>query len=177
MAHGYKTLPSCGGPLRAGADFALLLESLSRPASTLSRAWPSTMPQQHRALAYSVWARPWGDLPVVYVALALWHLGYPDQALKRSHDALTLAQELSHPFSLAYALHFAGMLPQLRRESAGSPGAGRGNDTLCTEQGFSYWLAYGTILWGWALAEQGQREEGIAQMRQGLAALGPQGQS
>ena len=39
-----------------------------------------------------------------YACLALWFLGYPDQALKRSQEALTLAQELSHPFSLAFAL-------------------------------------------------------------------------
>ena len=42
---------------------------------------------------------------------------------------------------------------------------------LSTEQGFAHWLATGTILRGWALAEQGQREEGITQMHQGLAAL------
>jgi len=36
-----------------------------------------------------------------YMALALWPLGYPDLALKRSQEALTLAQELAHPFSLA----------------------------------------------------------------------------
>jgi predicted ATPase len=43
--------------------------------------------------------------------------------------------------------------------------------TLSTEQGFPYWLAHGTIVRGWALAEQGQEEEGIAQMQQGQAAL------
>ena len=42
--------------------------------------------------------------------------------------------------------------------------------TLATEQGFPFWLALGAILRGWALAEQGQGEEGIAQIRQGLAA-------
>jgi len=41
---------------------------------------------------------------------------------------------------------------------------------LSSEQGFAFWVAWGTILQGWALAEQGQGEEGIAQMRQGLAA-------
>jgi predicted ATPase len=54
-----------------------------------------------------------GDDPGVsgrrLVALALWLLGYPDQALRRSHEALTLAQELSHPFSLAFALAHAGL--------------------------------------------------------------------
>ncbi len=43
------------------------------------------------------------------------------------------------------------------------------------EQGFPLWLARGTVLRGWALAEQGQVAEGIAQMRQGLAAFRPLG--
>ena len=41
---------------------------------------------------------------------------------------------------------------------------------LSTEQGFSFWLAWGTIFRGWALAEQEQVEEGITQIRQGLDA-------
>ncbi len=41
---------------------------------------------------------------------------------------------------------------------------------LSTGQGFAFWLAMGTMLRGWALAEQGQVEEGIAQIREGLAA-------
>jgi len=43
--------------------------------------------------------------------------------------------------------------------------------TLATEQGFPYWLAWGTRVQGWVLTEQGQVEEGIAQMQQGLAAM------
>ena len=42
---------------------------------------------------------------------------------------------------------------------------------LSEEQGFSYGLVQGTLLWGWALVGQGQGEEGIAQIRRGLAAL------
>ena len=106
-----------------------------------------------------------------YAALGLWYLGYPDQALKRSHEALTLAQELSHPFSLAFALVMAAMLHQLRREGQAAQERAEAAMALSTEQGFAHWLADGTILRGWALAEQGQREEGITQMRQGLAAL------
>ena len=45
-----------------------------------------------------------GVMCLSYAAWALWFLGYPDQALKRSQEALTLARELSHPFSLAVAL-------------------------------------------------------------------------
>jgi predicted ATPase len=41
---------------------------------------------------------------------------------------------------------------------------------LSTEQDFPQWAALGTILRGWALARQGQGEEGMAQVRQGIAA-------
>ena len=60
-------------------------------------------------------------------ASALWYLGYPDQALKRSHEALTLAQELSHPFSLAFALDYGCLAPSTSPGGAGSPRAGRGS--------------------------------------------------
>ncbi|MBI3304339.1 MAG: hypothetical protein HYZ72_19915 [Deltaproteobacteria bacterium] len=42
--------------------------------------------------------------------------------------------------------------------------------TLAIEQGFAQWVAAATLLRGWLLAAQGQGEEGIMQMRQGLAA-------
>ncbi|HEY7712371.1 MAG TPA: adenylate/guanylate cyclase domain-containing protein, partial [Candidatus Entotheonella sp.] len=46
---------------------------------------------------------------------ALWHLGYPDQALLMGQKALDLAESLSHPFSLAVALDYVAMLHQFRR--------------------------------------------------------------
>jgi predicted ATPase len=105
-----------------------------------------------------------------YAALALWFLGYPDQALKRSHEALTAAQELFHPYSLAFALDLAALLRQFRRESQAVREQAKSASTLCAEQGFPYYLAWGIILQGCALTEQGQVKEGIAQIRQGLAA-------
>ena len=45
------------------------------------------------------------------IARVLWMLGYPDQALQRNCEALTPAQELSHPYSLASALFDAVTLP------------------------------------------------------------------
>ena len=62
--------------------------------------------------------------------LALWVLGYPDQALKRSHEALTLAQELSHPFSLAYALD-AALVHQFRREGQATQERAEAAIALC----------------------------------------------
>jgi predicted ATPase len=101
----------------------------------------------------------------------LWLLGYPDHALQRSYEALTMAQELSHPFSLATALQMAAVL-QLRCGTLQAvQERAEAMITLSTEQGFAVLLAQGTILRGWSLAEQGQREEGIAQIWQGLAVL------
>jgi predicted ATPase len=127
-------------------------------------------PQQHCSLAV-VYAGQ--DPKVACLSLAawvLWMFGYPDQALKRVHEALTLAQELSHPYSLAFALCFAAQLHQYRREAQAAQERAEAAITLSTEQGFPFFLAMGTILRGWALAEQGQGEEGSAQIRQGLAA-------
>jgi predicted ATPase len=106
-----------------------------------------------------------------WAAHALWHLGYPDQALTMSHAALTRARELSHPFSLALALGYAAILHQFRREERATYERAEAGIALCREHGFAYYLTWGTILQGWVLAEQGQKEAGIAQMRDGLAAF------
>jgi adenylate cyclase len=97
-------------------------------------------------------------------------LGYPDQALQRSHETLALARELGHPYSLAFGLLWVTMLHQVRGEAAATQELAETLITLCTEQGEPYWLAGGIVLQGWVLAERGQVEDGIAQMCQGLAA-------
>src|SRR5262249_31346083 len=64
---------------------------------------------------------------------------------------------------------------QHRREGQAVQERAEAQIALAREQGFPFWVAFGTVLWGWALAAQGQEEEGIAQMRQGLAALRARG--
>ena len=127
--------------------------------------------QRHRSLAFRYGGHDPGVCCRDFGALALWLLGYPDQALKLSHDALTLAQKLSHPLSLAEALGYAAWLHEFRSEREAVRERTEALLALTNEHGFPYWLAQGTILHGWALAEQGLMvEEGIAQMRQGLLA-------
>jgi predicted ATPase len=105
-----------------------------------------------------------------YVALTLWQLGYPEQALKRSREALAQAQGRSHPFSLALALDWTAWLHQLRREGRAAQERAEAAIAVSTEHGFPTWLVMGTLWRGWALAEQGQGEEGVAQICQSLAA-------
>jgi predicted ATPase len=71
---------------------------------------------------------------------------------------------------LAFALSFAAMLHQYRREGQVAQERAESTITLSIEQESPFWLTLGTILRGWALVEQGQGEEGITQMREGLAA-------
>ncbi|MDW3683776.1 adenylate/guanylate cyclase domain-containing protein [Cupriavidus sp. CV2] len=104
------------------------------------------------------------------LAWVLWLLGFPAQASQATQEALALARKISHPFSLALGLAFAAELHQCRRDAQLTRECAEAAITLSTEQGFPFWLAWGTILRGWALAEQGSREEGILQIRRGLAA-------
>jgi predicted ATPase len=128
-------------------------------------------PQQHRHHASLYGGHDPGVCCGSHAARVLWLLGYPDQAIKKAQDAVKLARELSHPYSLGHALSFAAWVHQHRREGKGAQEMAEAVITLGTEQGFPHWVMRGTIMQGWLLVEQGKWEEGIAQMRQS-AALG-----
>ena len=64
----------------------------------------------------------------------------------------------------------AAFVTQCRRDVPAEHEQAEAAVALSTEQGFPFWAAAGTILRGWALAMQGQGEEGISQVRQGIAA-------
>ncbi len=102
--------------------------------------------------------------------MTLWLLGYPAQALVRIHEALALAQELGHPYSLAYAWCLAAFVSQFRRDAPAVLEQAEAAVALSTQHGFPVWAALGTIFCGWARAMQGQDEEGMTQVRQGIAA-------
>src|SRR5215831_5017419 len=125
---------------------------------------------QRQAPAFRIGHDP-GVACRVHAALTLWLLGYPAQALGHSHAALTLAHALRHPSSLAFARRWAAHVSQLRRDVRAVHEHAAAVVALATEQGFPLWAAMGMSLRGWALARQGQGEEGLAQVRQGMAAF------
>ncbi len=131
-------------------------------------------PQHHYSHAFLYGQDP-GVFCFSYAAWTLWFLGYPDQALKKIHEALVFAREWSHPHSLAIILNHVAWLHHHRREENGAKEQAEAAIVLSTEHGFAQRVAMGTVLRGWALAEQGQGEEGIAQIRQGLTAYGVTG--
>jgi predicted ATPase len=112
-------------------------------------------PQQQRSHAFLYGQDP-GLSCLSYAASTLWLLGYPDQARQRSREALTLMQELSHPFRRAYLLILAAMLHYSLREEQAVRERGEAVSALCTEYEFPLYRAGGTIMQGWGLAVQGQ---------------------
>ena len=96
-------------------------------------------------------------------------IGYPDQALKTSQEAVTLADGLSHPFSMVYAQCMGALVHQFCGRAQETYELAEAANALCTEHRIPFWLAWGPILSGWALTARGQKEEGIKRIREGLA--------
>jgi predicted ATPase/class 3 adenylate cyclase len=105
-----------------------------------------------------------------YTALALWYLGYPEQALTRSHEVLHLAQELGHLLSLVRTLTFAALFHPERGEGHIAQEYADALVALASEHGFPLYLALGAMQRGAALIVQERWAEGVAQIRQGLEA-------
>jgi tetratricopeptide (TPR) repeat protein len=93
-------------------------------------------PQQHHSLAFLYGFHP-EVVPRSLAAVNLWFLGYPDQALKRSQEALTLGQELSRPFGLCFALAWAALLHLFRREGQLAQERAEAAMALASEREFS----------------------------------------
>src|SRR5262249_36149556 len=103
--------------LEAHAALATTLFYLGEFASACSHAEQGLAlydPQQHRHLAYRGAGLDVGVLCLGGFVHPLWYLGYPDRALQRSREMITLAQ--AHPLSLAAALSWKARFHQLRRE-------------------------------------------------------------
>src|SRR5262249_44056038 len=126
--------------------------------------------QQHRAYAFR-YGEDTGVACRSYDAWTLWSLGYPHQGLTQIDETVTLAQQMAHPYSLSFGLLSASIFSTFRREVRAVQERAEAALSVAKEQGFPYWRAMGTILRGWTLAQQGQAQEGIEQLHQGLRAF------
>ena len=111
-----------------------------------------------------------GDLDKLFAAFTISDFAAETSNLTRTQILQQAGVAMLDVYSLAFALGFATVLHHLRREMQATQEMAEATIALSTEHGFPHWLAQGVIYRGWALAEQGRREEGIAQMREGLAA-------
>ena len=112
-----------------------------------------------------------GVLALSRLAWVLLTLGYPDQALTRSQEALSLARQLSQPFNLIHAIINATGVHRWRGEEQAAQELDEELTVLSLEHGFTSWSTDGRIRQGVTLARQGQREDGLALIQQAIQEL------
>ena len=123
--------------------------------------------EKHREHAFVYGADP-GMIFLTLGSWALWNLGYPEQALKRTEEALKLTEEFKHPHSRAFAV---SVNANIFYNCGDWEACERMSDeaiALSTEHGFPFWLGWGTIMKGAVQIQQGSIADGIALIEQGL---------
>ena len=101
------------------------------------------------------------------LAFDLFCLGYPDQAQFMQSRGLAEAQALAHPFSLAYALTWNAMLQGEMGNIDSQLKSADAAIVLSDEHHLRFWSSWARILRGWALAETGEQELGLAELQRG----------
>ncbi len=124
---------------------------------------------EHRALAFLYGGHDLGVSSLLWRALALWHLGYPEQALLGIQQAFPLLEELTHTYSTVHTLSFTSVLHQLLRQVEAVQERVETVFSLSQGQGFAQYATMQATLHGWVLVEQGQSVEGIDRIVEGLA--------
>src|SRR5262249_35624557 len=104
VAHGLVAIP-----ILSVADLVQAREHLEHSAPLYDSEKHSSIPPEH------------GDDPALtslaFLAIALWFLGYPDQALERSRQGAALAERLASPYNVAFAASFSTWIHVRRGEA------------------------------------------------------------
>jgi predicted ATPase/class 3 adenylate cyclase len=127
-------------------------------------------PERHAELAYLYNFDP-RVIGLDFLSLTLFALGYPEQAQRRSEEALGLAKQLAHLVTLAVVLQHACMIHQFLGEHSAVAQGAEELWSLATGQGFPFWVAHATFLLAWAGAQEGQTEQELIQLRCNLDAI------
>jgi predicted ATPase len=105
----------------------------------------------------------------LHLAWTSWFLGFPDRALESVEAGLALGRRLGHVHSLAFALIWAALIHNLRRESAEAGERAEAAIQIACEHRLPQWLALAKICRGYALVGLGQWTVGIGQLQTGLS--------
>jgi class 3 adenylate cyclase/tetratricopeptide (TPR) repeat protein len=104
-----------------------------------------------------------------HLGLTLWMLGYPDQALRATEEAVSAARAIKQPFALAMALFFSAFVKLYRGDRTASEETNRELRSVATEYHLSHFRATATVLDGEALIGCGKVKLGIAKIGEALA--------
>lgn len=168
-----KIAEQSGDPMQVAISYYAVtwaLLNLSKFTQTLEHAKRMNTlydPEKHGTLGY-IFGYDLGVLNRAFGAWALWFLGYPDQALEEFNIAIAHARKLNHPHTLAFALVGGCELHWFLRDRQGVNKYAQELAPLSDEQGFIYWQGHGIFYRGERQTLEGQVQEGIKQMHQGL---------
>ena len=107
----------------------------------------------------------------VFMSWVLWCLGYPDQALVHSQEALAQAQRLANPYVLMWCQSLVSNLYILRGEAAIARQLAEASGALATTLEAPFWGARSTFMRGIARTRQGCTAEGLEQIHRGWTGI------
>jgi predicted ATPase len=128
-------------------------------------------PDRHHALTYQYSGHDPGVCSQCFSGLAAWHRGALDRASERCHGALALAERLSHPLTTSLAYWGLSCLGTFRGEPESTLAWAQKQIALCDEYLLPLLRSQGEFQAGWALAQLGDVQAGIAQMEQGVQGI------
>jgi class 3 adenylate cyclase/predicted ATPase len=150
-------------------EISFWMGELSIALDHIKQGFTIYCPQEHGSHAFLYVQDP-GMACCGYAAWTMSIMGHADQAIKKCNEAMAVAKEQSHPYSIAIAHVFSSCLHQFRRESDLTKMHADKLIEISTEQGFPQWLALGNIMSGWAVINHGLEGEGIDDIMRGIAA-------
>ena len=104
-----------------------------------------------------------------YLAICLWYLGYPEQAVAKSREARELAYKLDHSFSLADVLRYGCCeVDKLRRNAPSLKSHAEELIRLSQNKDFSSWYSAGLSCLGESLILTGRIQAGISLVQEGV---------
>ena len=126
-------------------------------------------PHEHHALLINLRGVDAGLSAMAYDACCLQTMGYPDQALKKSRDAIALAKSFDHAFTLADVLAFAGcLMNEIRNDGESLKVAAEDLKRLTDDKKFDGWIGSATRYKGAALLMQGEPEQAIQSIQDSI---------
>ena len=123
---------------------------------------------RHHELAFSFSGHDPGVCAHGVRAINMALFGFPQKAIKSSADAVKLARTLSHPYSLALAMWHSAIVLQVGRQRQSCHDLAIELLELSQAHDFPMMRGAGMFFSGWATADRGEFEQGIALMEQGL---------
>ncbi len=125
-------------------------------------------PDRHRSQVLPYTQDP-GITARMMLARTSWILGEVEEVETLVTEAIAMARELEHPYTLAFTLATASWICSTLRDTHRTLSLTEEAITLSTKYSFEVPLAWAMSFQGWALAEQGN-ERGLERLVEGLSA-------